>query len=344
MSAAVTTHPRGQLVRLGGDHERCTGRCTDGVAGFGAEGLVGRRCRSGIANDSYSFVEYIMNARLARGQVEETAAGLSVRDWQLLGDVGRLRLLSTQQIERLHFRDGSASTQARRARRTLQRLTNLGVVHRFVRRVGGVRAGSAGFVYGLDTLGQKLSSVSGPAGGGRRRKPWEPSALFFSHVLAVSELYVRLREAEREGQLDLIAFDGEPACWRRFSGIGGEAIILKPDAYVCVGVGEFEQHRFIEVDLASESLSVISQKADLYARYWRSGHALQERGVMPKVLFLVPDALRAEQITKALARQPADHWQLFQVQLFEHAVAAIAGDGPRAGPNEPAPEITTSST
>lgn len=282
-----------------------------------------------------------MNARLTRGQVEQTASGLSERDWQLLGDVARLRLLSARQIQHLHFDGGSALTQGRRTRRTLQRLTQLGVLHRFVRRVGGVRAGSAGFVYGLDSLGQKLVSVNGPAGGGRRRKPWEPSALFFSHVLAVSELYVKVREAQRQGQLDLISFDAEPACWRRLSGPAGEVIIVKPDAYVCAGVGDFEEHRFIEVDLASESMTVIGQKADLYARYWYSGQAQHERGVFPSVLFLAPDEHRVAQIIKALARQPAEHWQLFQVGLLEDAVAAIVGDGPRAGPDRGAAEITT---
>ena len=285
-----------------------------------------------------------MNTRLGRDRVERTAAELSDRDWLVLADLRRVRLLTTQQIERLHFRDGSPRTQARRCRRTLQRLTDLGVLHRFARRVGGVRAGSAGATFGLATLGQRLTHSAGPAGGVRQRRPWEPSAYFFSHVLAVSELYVQLREADRTGAIDVIGFDAEPACWRRQRGRSGAALVVKPDAYVRVGVGDFEEYRFVEIDRSTESLSVIARKAEIYVDYWRSGDEQRRAGVFPQVLFLVQDEQRAEAVIKALARQPAEYWQLFQVRLASDVVDAICGNDPRAGPKDAAPAITITTT
>lgn len=143
---------------------------------------------------------------------------------------------------------------------------------------------------------------------------------------------MQLREAERLGWLELVTFDAEPTCWRRPAGPGRASLVVKPDAYVCVAVGDYEEHRFFEVDLGTESLNVISQKADLYVRYWHSGQEQRANGVFPQVLFLVSNEHRAELIVKELARQPADHWRLFQTRLLTDAVTAISGDSPRASP------------
>ncbi len=266
-----------------------------------------------------------MSARIAGARLHDVAGELSARDWSVLEDVARVRLLCTRQVERLHFTEGSQLTQARRSRRTLERLNELGVLHRFERRVGGVHGGSAGFVYGLDTLGQRLLDTRGPAGGIRRRRPWEPSALFFRHVLAVSKLYVELREAERGGSLELLSFDAEPACWRLYLGLGGETSTLKPDASVAVGVGAFEEHAFVEVDLGTESLSVIRRKAEAYVRYWQTGREQSMRGVFPRVLLLVTSERRRELLVKTLTGLPAEHSHLFVVAKFSGAVGVLAG-------------------
>ena len=44
----------------------------------------------------------------------------------------------------------------------------------------------------------------------------EPGLAFVRHTLAVTELYVRLREAERAGTLELLEFEPEPECWRSY--------------------------------------------------------------------------------------------------------------------------------
>lgn len=267
-----------------------------------------------------------MSARIARARLHDVSGELSDRDWLILQDVARVRLLCTRQIEQLHFTEGSALTQARRSRRSLERLHDLGLLHRFERRVGGSHAGSAGYIYGLDTLGQRVLDTRGPAGGIRRRRPWEPSALFFRHMLAVSQLYVDLRRAEEAGALDLLSFDAEPACWRTYLGVGGEPMTLKPDAYLSAGVGEFEEYAFVEVDLGSESLSVIRRKAEAYVRYWQSGREQATCAVFPRVVFLVTTERRREQVVKSLVGLPAEQGQLFVVAKVSDAIKVLRGD------------------
>ena len=72
---------------------------------------------------------------------------LSTRDLAILGDLARLRLLTGRLIERLHFQDGSPLTAARKSRSSLQRLYEWGLIVRLERQIGGIRAGSSGFVY-----------------------------------------------------------------------------------------------------------------------------------------------------------------------------------------------------
>lgn len=251
--------------------------------------------------------------RLTRGK--HVARQLGPRDWAVLEDVARLRLLTARQIERLHVATGSPLTRARRARALTKRLHDLGLLTRLQRRVGGVHAGSAGHIYALGTLGQRLLGTGGPAGGVRRRRYWEPSAPFVDHIVAVSELYVSLRERQAAGLIEDLIFEPEPLCWRRWTGSAGEQLILKPDAYCSFAAGDSEHHCFVELDNATESRSVIRRKAETYVDYWQTGTEQQRLALFPRVLFLVPDLGRLEQITSVLGWLDAESWPLFVVQL-----------------------------
>ncbi len=261
---------------------------------------------------------------------QQLRSRLSERDLAVLDDLGRVRLLTGRLIQRLHFEEGSPLTSARKTRSTLQRLSEMGVVTRLERRIGGVRAGSSGYLYGLGALGQKVMDVGGPAGGSRHRRPWEPSRWFAEHVLAVSELFVELREAERARRTELLGFDAEPAAWRQWAGLGGEPQILKPDAYVELGLSDgdecFEELAFVEVDRSTESQTVIKREALVYVDYWRSGTEQTKSGVFPRVLWLADTDQRADQITATLARLAPDTWQLFQVGTIEHGVDLLLGE------------------
>ena len=259
------------------------------------------------------------------GRLEEVGRELSERDWAVLRDLARVRLLTGRHVQRMHVHDGSPLTQARRTRALLQRLHDHELVARMERQVGGVQAGSSGFVYALAARGQRLVSNKGPAGGGRLRRPWEPSRLFVDHLLAVSELYVALREAEGTKELELLDFQAEPACWRWWLGPGGERLVLKPDAFVAVGVGDYEHRTFVEVDLATESRTVIRRKAETYVAYWQSGVEDERFGVFPRVLFAVPDVRRQEQVVGVLAQLDPEAWQLFRVVLTDEAIWVLSG-------------------
>jgi hypothetical protein len=198
-----------------------------------------------------------------------------------------------------------------------------GIVYRFQRIVGGVRAGSAAHTYGLNSAGQRLLKGDGPAGGRRQRQPWEVSTVFLKHMLAVSELYVRLRETERLHRLNLVAFDAEPQCWRRYNN-GATSEIVKPDAYLCVVVGDYEEHRFVEVDLATESRRQLLAKAATYVDYWTTEHEQTKRGVFPQVLFIVPSPERRSQIVDVLSSLPAEQWRLFAVMTLGEAITNLS--------------------
>ena len=262
---------------------------------------------------------------VSAGGLEPIRGSLGPRDWAVLSDLARLRLLTTRQVERLHVADGSSLTRARRARALMQRLHALGLVTHLDRRVGGVHAGSAGHVYGLAAKGQRLTNDVGPAGGRRFRKPWEPSALFTDHILAVSELYVRLRELEAAKHIEDLVFQAEPACWRTWTGAGGERLIVKPDAFVGFAHGDYDYRYFVEVDRASQSRTVIRRKGEVYIDYYRSGREQTVAGLFPRVLFVTPSIARSSQIVDALGKLDAEHWQLFQVQT-EHEAFDIGVD------------------
>ena len=101
---------------------------------------------------------------------------LSGRDLAILGQVSDLRLMTARQIEAIHFpltEHDSARGAARARQRVLERLTRQGLLSRLERRIGGVRAGSAAFVYALGPTGQRVLMPDGA-----RRRYYEPTERF----------------------------------------------------------------------------------------------------------------------------------------------------------------------
>jgi hypothetical protein len=246
---------------------------------------------------------------------------LSERDMEVLETLQRVRLASASQLGRLHF--STATAQVRR--RALLSLDNRRLVVRLDRQIGGIKAGSSGYLYELSDVGQRVLNTSS---GEPRRRPTSPGSTFVRHALAVTEIYVQLVEASRLNQFELLEFEAEPQCWRSFPGRGGGRTVLKPDAFVRIGSGDYEDSWMVEVDLATESATTITNKLDAYRSYWSSGIDQAERGVFPRVLWTVPDQRRAEVITDRCGRQPAEAWSLFMVTLFEGAVGLMAGETP----------------
>lgn len=305
-------------------------RCTGRVPKPAFRVLVERGSASTFANDSLQYGESVMTPRghITEARVAELAERLTPAERAVLETLDRMRVATTSQLERLHFTGaGSRRTRARRCRRTLARLVELRVLARLDRRIGGAVAGSSEYPYALDVAGQRLASVCGPAGGVRIRRPWTPGAPFLLHSLEVTGLYVWLVEADRRGDLDLIAFDAEPLCWRTFSGLGGARVVLKPDAFVRLGVGSYEHFFFVEVDRATQSGPSVGRKLTTYRRYWQTGREQARFGLFPKVLVLVPSETRRGALVDVASEQPAEAAPLFQTALYADALAVFTERG-----------------
>jgi hypothetical protein len=248
---------------------------------------------------------------ITRARAAEVLASLSVREHAIVETLRSLSLASGSHIRRLHFADAATpETGARLCRRTLGRLSELRVIARLDRRVGGTRGGSEAHVYALDLASQDFSA--------RRRRPRTPGSAFVAHALDIAELYVRLWEAARDG-LEVVTVSPEPSCWRTYPGPAGPQW-CKPDLFVRVAVGDYEDDWFIEVDRATQSASVLHRKAAVYAAYWRAG----VRDPFPLVLFTAPDDRRRRFVADVLGRLPADVRPLFRVALFDDAVRLIS--------------------
>lgn len=262
--------------------------------------------------------------RLSRKGLILLADDLSDRDQQIIKLVGRFGVVSGRQVERLYFTGGSdASSNARLTRRTLARLADRRALVRLERRIGGVRAGSAGTVYRLGAVGDRLLRLW-RGEGGRGRTAREPGRLFVRHGLGVTETYVRLCEAERSDALEVLAFDPEPASWRAFAGAGGRQV-LKPDAFARLGLGEYEDRYFIELDCGTEGSGALAAKCRAYLAYYRSGVEQADHGVFPRITWIATTEQRVSLIADVCGRLPAAAWPLFAVTTPECAEGLFLG-------------------
>jgi hypothetical protein len=263
-------------------------------------------------------------------------AQLTDRDRAVLKHVSDLRFVSGSQLTRLCFAgSGDPVIDSRAARRTLLRLVRLGVLIRLPRVVGGVRSGSAGYVYRLANGGQRLAIAHGWQSEGRRRRSLTPGSLFVAHALQVAELHTGLIEGERSGHFELLELRAEPSCWRKLDGLGTQRQMLKPDSYVRLGIGPYEDSYFLEVDRGTEGSRALERQLQLYVAYHLSGEEQTKREVFPRVLWLVPDEQRKAALVDSLARLPAEQGELFQVARFDEAIDRMLASSDNNSPKLP---------
>lgn len=259
--------------------------------------------------------------RLSRRRLAELHQRLSERDVAILRQVGELRLMSARQIEAIHFplsKHASPASSARSARRVLERLTNKRLLARLDRRLGGLEAGSAGYIYTLAPAGQRFLELDQP-----RRHLHEPNAAHVDHTLAITQLVVDLLLAERRGEVELIDLQAEPDCWRSVPGLG--RTVLRPDLFVTVGAGELERRWFVELDRATTHVPALLRKCRLYESYYRSGVEQAAHGVFPRVLWATSSHERAARLAAAVAANPELTSGLFGVVAVEHAIDVLVG-------------------
>lgn len=241
--------------------------------------------------------------RMKPHDIEEIARRLSDRDWAILRSVAEHQFLTIRQVEALHFAENAAISGSRIARRTLARLRDLRLLGTLTRRVGGVGAGSDSRVHYLNGVGDQL--LNRRSGRKSRRRSRDPSFRFLSHRLAIADTHVTLVEADRHGHIELVVCAIEPASWRRFPGLGGARLTLKPDMYVETAVpsdSDLVHAWFVEVDLGNEGIQTLLKKCHDYEAYRRTGIEQDREGGFPHVVWSMthPDPEKATRRREAL--------------------------------------------
>ncbi len=290
----------------------------------GTSSHAGRNPRAGGASRGFSTANGSAPPQslsyLTASRLHLTRQAMSDLDWQLLAFVHDGRFASGAQLIRTFWNtDNAQSAPARAGRRALKRLTDWRVLQTLPRSISGMR-GSAGLIYYTGRAGVRLLAARGIHG----PRVEIPGTLHLAHTLATTEFALRLREADRDGELELIEVEQEPVCWRSYTAALGARRLLKPDLFIRIGAGREEDRWMVEVDLGSESGRTIARKAALYAQHYRSHAEQHEHGVYPRVLWTVPDAHRAEQIESVLGRTPQQVRRLFTVSAFDEAVGYLA--------------------
>jgi Replication-relaxation len=270
--------------------------------------------------------------RLSSRQLALLAEKLPVRDRAVLESVSRFRLLRADQLQRLFFAEINSPTgRARICRRSLKALSDLRLLRRLDRRVGGsVNGGSSGYVYALAPAGRRLLAYWAGEGLPSSRGIYQPQPGHVEHTLAIAELYVRLRRAEQRGCCELLVFDPEPDCWRSYSTATGQSVLLKPDALIRLGIDAYELSWFCEIDRATHGRGALQRKLRAYLSYYQTGREQTATGVFPRVAWITPDD-RRERILDDLIDQlgHADR-RLFATTTTEQTVSLLlTGGNPR---------------
>lgn len=259
---------------------------------------------------------YLTTAALRTIQSE-----LTERDLVVLKYVSELRFVTGAQLTRLCF----SGSDDRAARRTLLRLTRLDTLERLPRSVGGIHSGSAGFVYRLGVAGQRLAILRGWQPERRTRRWLVPGTLFVVHTLQVAELHTQLIEAERAGHVELLERTSEPVCWRHIAQLGAEQPTLKPDSFVRLGSGPYEDSYFIEVDRGTEGSRTVDRQLRAYVSYYETGAEQTKHGVFPLVLWLTTTGERVAVIESCVRHLGHDYRELFRVARLTDALAVMVG-------------------
>lgn len=274
----------------------------------------------GVNSGAEGLRPSVAPSRIGRQELARIRSSLADRDWLVLRGLDACGYLTTLQVERGFFRGTGLTplSAARMSRRTLRRLHRDGIVRHLDRRIGGVRAGSASFIWTLTDAGRRV--VDGPT----RRRRSEPGGPHVEHALAVADVVVGLHEAARNGVVQLVAIETEPTSWRQIAATHGGRELLKPDLKAIVAVGEYEFHAWVEVDRDTEHRPTLRRKAEAYLRAVRDGSEAKWANVTPRVVWLVPGERRAEELRQVLAATGAPEG-LFLVADQAQAVEALSG-------------------
>ena len=266
--------------------------------------------------------------RIGRAQLQAIAERLDTTDRVLLALLAAHRYATTRQlaqITELSGQYGSARSALRQTSRRLRRQHGLGLVDHLARRIGGTRAGSAGYVWYLTAAGQRLTDE----GRGARRRFQEPSALFLAHTLAITQARVVIEQAIHAVGGRLARLRTEPACWRSWLRLGGARGWLRPDleAITATDAGA-EDHWLLEVDLDTEHPARLLAKCHDYQAHLASGTFQAQHGYYPQVVWLLTNQARAGRLAEQIAADQTLTPGLFKITAAPEQLAALIQRGP----------------
>jgi len=296
-----------------------TGRYTSRVDSGFLKSLEAQGIGSVSGDDIYCLNSSANNPRrrITAARLVELGEQLTARDLQVLQTLKDLRLATISQLQRIHFQNHASQATARRvARRVLARLQDLDAIDRLERRIGGARAGSAGHIYTLTSTGHRL------CGDRTRKRSHEPKLHHVQHTLAISDLVAQLYQSAHADSFEIDELQTEPSCWR--SAIDDNAKILKPDLYACLATSAIELSWFIEIDLGTESSTVLERKLRTYNDYWRAGREQRANGVFPKVAWIASTPRRADFIAEVIATTSDIEPRLFEVGTTNEAIELLS--------------------
>jgi hypothetical protein len=261
--------------------------------------------------------------RVGAAQLRKIAESLSERDWEILWFVLRHRYATTIHLRRAFFVDHASTAAATRACvRVLNRLLAHRLLGRLERRVGGIKHGSASFIWRLDVVSERLLRPNTDA---PRTRFADPSPPFLDHALAVTETHVTILDATRSGELPTATVAIETEAWRTYLSRFGVSTVLKPDMFATLSAPDYDDHWYIEIDRGTESLPVVLAKCHVYTAYRRTGRAQTEHGVFPRVLWVVPTQRRVARLQAALAADAGLDRRVFTAITPDALIPTLAG-------------------
>lgn len=245
----------------------------------------------------------------------QLAAELPTRYLTVLPHLARVRLLTGAHLDRLLAHpDVTQETTARVRRRIMTRLHDVGLVTTLGRRIGGVRAGSAGHIYTLTSAGYRFWAILTGQAPPPRVRQCAPGVLFLAHTLAISDIYVRLIQTSGHHNVTMSSFVTEPECWQPTAG----GNYLKPDAYCVLSATAHQDCWWLEIDQATESVPRIRTKSRAYLDFLTHGGVGPDH-VPPRVLFTTPNTPRAHAIKETITKVSTQDSELLCVTTHAEA-------------------------
>jgi len=235
--------------------------------------------------------------RLGAAAVAALAWRLTERDRQVALACYEHRVLTTEQLRRLHF--GSS----RRCRIRLEQLYQLRVLDRF-RPPKQHGQGSAPYHWVLDEGGAHIAAQA--LGLERSELHWRHQAAIglatsakLTHQLQVNELATRLAEELAEAGGRLGTWWGERRCQAALEGL------VAPDGYLQLRLpGQQPVSLLLELDRATEDYERLRQKARRYLKALPRSPLADEE---PLLVVTAPTQTRADGIASALANSGLPH-------------------------------------